>query len=91
MFRGYLDGFQTQEIPKGLAGVHVGEFDLHGNVFKRLIEHLEVKVPADAYEEGVLPHQLNALNVLLLQEILRGLLNLVLLRDFNETQTIGGG
>jgi len=50
-----------------------------------------VWVPADAYEEGVLPHQLDALNVLLLQEILRRLLNRVLLGDFHETQAIRGG
>lgn len=90
MFRGYLYGFQTQEIPKGLAGVHIGEFDLHGNVFNRLIEHLEMKVAADAYEKCVILHQLDALNVLLLQEILRRLLYLVLLGDFNEAQTIRG-
>jgi len=64
---------------------------LHGNVFNCLIEHLEVQVTADANEESVLPHQLDALNVLPLQEILRGLLNLVLLGDFHETQTIRGG
>ena len=80
--------FQTQKIPKSLAGVDIGEFDLHGDLFEVLIEDLEVEVAANAEQVGAaLLHQLDALTVRLLQVVLRRLLDLVLVRDAHETQT----
>jgi hypothetical protein len=85
---------QTQEVylvAKDITSVNIGQFDLHGDLFGETVENLKMNVALDAHNISVFLQELDALYVLISQEVFSGLSKLICLRDLHKAQTVCSG